>query len=99
MIIEAKCDEGIYLPTKFVDALQVSTPVFCVSPKIGTLRDLVNEYYVGYVCDNESVDDIKKTLIRLINDFRVNSIPIINKGSCSYFCDDNIKSLYEALLK
>lgn len=99
LIIEAECEEGIYLPTKFVDSLQVSTPVFCVSPSKGTLNDIVSEYSVGYVCNNEDVDDIKDKLIELLEDFRNEKIPVVDKRTAPYFFDDNIRKLYNKVLK
>lgn len=98
LIIEAVCEEGIYLPTKFVDSLQVSTPVFCVSPSVGTLRDLVSKYPVGYVSNNEDVDDIKDKLLKLFDDFRNEQIPIVDKRIAPYFFDDSIKELYAKVL-
>lgn len=44
LIIETTCEEGIYLPTKCVDAFQCSKPIFCVSPKIGTLGILLKNF-------------------------------------------------------
>lgn len=58
LIIETTCEEGIYLPTKCVDAFQCSKPIFCVSPKIGTLRDIVEKFHVGYISDIDNIDDV-----------------------------------------
>ena len=98
LIIEAICEEGIYLPTKFVDALQVSTPVFCVSPPKGTLRDLVEKYGVGYSCNNEDVESIKNSLYHLVCDYRSSTLPKINGDTAPYFFDKNVKLLLESCI-
>ena len=63
LIIEAICDEGIYLPTKVADSIQGGLPVFCVSPLKGTQHDLVDLYEIGYFADNTNIDDIYVKLI------------------------------------
>ena len=79
IIIEAECEEGIYLPTKFVDAIQSGLPVFCVSPFPGTLNDMVEKYAVGFYANNTSIDDVENKLINAYNDFLNKSLPEINK--------------------
>lgn len=98
VIIEAQCEEGIYLPTKFADAVQCQIPVFCVSPKIGTLHDLVDKYHNGYFSDNTSVESIKQELKKAINDYRNNDLPIISKSNMQYFFEENIINKFESLL-
>lgn len=98
LIIEAVCDEGIYLPTKFVDAMQSLTPVFCVSPKIGTLHDLLMQYHVGYHSDNTDVKDITEKLFNVITDFEKDMIPRIEEGIIPTFFNDYILRQYESIL-
>lgn len=98
LIIEAICEEGIYLPTKMVDAVQTSLPVFCVSPSVGTLRDVVEEYHVGYVADNTDVDSICDSLYHLINDFKEDKLPVVNKENVPYFFEDSIVGQYAKIL-
>ena len=97
LIIEAICEEGIYLPTKFVDALQSSTPVFCVSPVNGTLKDLVEKHHVGYACNNKDVHSIVTTLQRAIADFKNNKIPKIESQKVNCFFDKYIVEQYKDL--
>lgn len=98
LIIEAICDEGIYLPTKFVDALQTQTPVFCVSPVNGTLHDLTAQYSVGYSCDNTDVTDIENKLLTAIRDYKNNSLPIIKYSNVKCFFDNYILNQYKQIL-
>lgn len=98
LIIEAICEEGIYLPTKVVDSLQCQKPLFCVSPKEGVLYDLINKYHIGYVCDNTDVYSIRCEIKKLIVDYFSNNIPVVDLKSVAYFFDDNIKRLYSDLI-
>lgn len=98
LIIEAICEEGIYLPTKMVDAIQTNLPVFCVSPSEGTLKDLVDNYNIGYAADNTDCNSIIDALHHLINDFIDDKLPIINKNSIPYFFEDSIVRQYANIL-
>ena len=98
LIIEAECEEGIYLPTKFVDALQSHTPVLCVSPASGTLCDIVRRYNVGYVCDNTSVEDIERVLKQVVRDFENGAIPCVDLERTKCFFNDYILEQYRRIL-
>lgn len=98
LIIEAECEEGIYLPTKFVDAIQSGQPVFCVSPLPGTLNDMVEKYAVGFCANNTSIDDIETKLKKAYNDFLNKSLPEINKEKLNYFFEENIVSLFSSIM-
>ena len=98
LIIEAICEEGIYLPTKFVDALQCQTPVFCVSPVNGTLHDLVEKYPVGYFCDNTDPLDIEETLLNAILDFKKGALPNFKQSNVENFFENYILNQYKQIL-
>ena len=98
LIIEAVCEEGIYLPTKFVDALQTNVPVFCVSPKVGTLSDICAKYNVGYCCDNTKVQDIEEKLLKAIDDKIKSAMPIILGNTAEEFFNNYILKQYNSIL-
>lgn len=98
LIIEAICDEGIYLPTKFVDAVQISIPIFCVSPKNGTLPDMIKRYNIGYCCDNTSIEDISKALYKLFIDIGSHNVPKLESGVPSYFYESSIIRLFKSFI-
>ena len=98
IVIEAECDEGIYLPTKVVDSIQCQVPVFCISPKEGTQRDLINRYNIGYFADNSSVEDIEKILNTIIVDFENNNLPNIKSDNVSYFFEDEVVNRYMSII-
>lgn len=99
LIIEAICEEGIYLPTKFVDSIQCGLPVFCVSPREGTLKDMVDKYGVGYHCDNTSVIDVEDKLRAAYKDYLNRQLPVIDEVKVDYFFENNINSLFKSIIE
>lgn len=95
LIIEAICEEGIYLPTKVVDSIQCLLPLFCISPAIGTLNDLIKKNRIGYFSDNSSIDDITSKLKIMINDWEIDNLPVINLDLFLTFFEKNILLDYE----
>lgn len=98
VIIEAICDEGIYLPTKVVDSIQCGRPIFCVSPAVGTLNDIINKNDIGYCADNTSIDSIASVLLSIYSDFKNNRLPQITKEKVSYFFEDSVGEQYIHLI-
>lgn len=74
VIIEADCEEGIFLPTKVSDFLQMSIPIFAVSPQVGVLNDLYKNNQVSYFASVSNVDAIFNELVVLYKDFENNTI-------------------------
>lgn len=97
LVIEAECDEGIYLPTKVVDSFQCGVPIFCVSPETGVLNDIVSHQHVGYFSINTSVNSIRTALLRLISDYQNNKIPIVSKDTVPAFFEDAITEQYRKI--
>jgi glycosyltransferase involved in cell wall biosynthesis len=58
LIIEACCDKGIFLPSKFIDYIQNQQPILAVSPKTGTLNDFISKYNVGRAVNCNDVNEI-----------------------------------------
>lgn len=94
LIIEADCEEGIFLPTKVTDFMQYRKPIFAVSPKLGVLNDLYKEGYVYYFSDVRRVDDIYNSLLRIYNDFISNRIDAKGKVADSVFSEKAIVDQY-----
>lgn len=69
LIIEANCEEGIFMPTKVSDFVQCGKPVFAISPKQGVLNDLYNSNCITYFASVDDVDAIYNELVKLHNDF------------------------------
>ena len=71
ILIEAPCDEGIFLPTKIVDFMQVRIPVFAISPKVGILNDLYKKGNIGYFADCTDEQAIENELKKIISDYNI----------------------------
>ena len=97
IIIEAICNEGIYLPTKVVDAIQCAIPIFAISPNKGTLKDLIDTYKIGYFSHNESIFDIQEQIKNMINDFQNKNLPVIDHRKLSYFFEISILEQYDQI--
>ena len=69
VIIEAKCDEGIFLPTKVSDFMQTGTPIFARSPAQGVLNDLYRNGNIPYFASNESQDEIRAQIEKIYDSF------------------------------
>ena len=69
VIIEASCEEGIFLPTKVSDYMQSGIPIMAVSPKTGVLNDLYRSKNIPYYADVNDVESIHLELEEIYNDF------------------------------
>lgn len=69
MIIEANCKEGIFLPTKVGDYMQISVPMFAISPCEGNLYDLYREGYVHFFANVASPNSICDELLKCYHSF------------------------------
>jgi hypothetical protein len=58
LVIEAPCGEGIFMPSKVADVVQTGRPVLAISPRVGTLADLLGELGGGIAVDNTSSDEV-----------------------------------------
>lgn len=81
VIIEARCEEGIFLPTKVSDFMQAGIPIFAISPSRGILNDLFSNGNIPYYASNEDIAGIESEIDRIYHDFmsesgcHSNSIP------------------------
>ncbi len=99
LIVETSCDEGIYLPTKCVDAFQCAKPIFCVSPKVGTLRDIVEKSRVGYISDIDDAEDVVLQIKSMLKDFKGAQFHKISKNTVPAFFEDYIAEQYNKILE
>lgn len=65
VLVEAPCEEGIFLPSKLVDYAQTGRPILAASPKIGTVADLLAKHGGGIVADTSSCESIVEALTTL----------------------------------
>lgn len=87
VILEANCNEGIFLPTKVSDFMQEKIPIFSVSPKIGVLNDLYQRGDVSYFATVSDVDSIYDALVSIYRDFHTG---LLKESTC--ICDDYLST-------
>lgn len=69
VIVEAKCEEGIFLPTKVSDFMQSGIPIFAISPAKGVLNDLFINGNIPYFASNEDETRIMQEIERIYTDY------------------------------
>lgn len=74
LVIEIQEGEGIFLPSKVADIVQTGTPILALSPRIGTVPDLLQHSGGGIAVDGSSVEDICSALVRLHQAWRDGSL-------------------------
>lgn len=70
LVIEAPCDNGIYLPAKFVDYVQTGRPILAVTPRESTLNDVISSFGGGLAVNCQSSEDIAKGLLELYSSWK-----------------------------
>lgn len=68
VIIEAKWEEGVFLPTKVSDFMMMGKRVFTISPQNGLMHDLYNQGYITYYADVANSLSIKQELEKIVRD-------------------------------
>lgn len=84
MLIEAACEEGIFLPSKVSDYMQNSKPIMALSPKIGVIHDMYLDGYINYFANITDANSIANSLEILYSDFMNCNIHINNSGIDRY---------------
>lgn len=70
LLIEACCEEGIFFPSKFVDYVQTGRPILAVSPRRGTIADVLAADGGGIAADCTSPESVADALARLDDAWR-----------------------------
>jgi len=70
LIIEAPVENGIFLPSKFVDCVQCRRPILAISPKQGTVADLLIRHGGGLIADCTSPEEIAQAFSLLYSTWR-----------------------------
>ena len=96
VIIEADCEEGIFLPTKVSDFMQTSTPIFAVSPQSGVLNDLYRDSSIPYYADVRDANAIYNQIKKIYNDFKNKTIRS-NKEYVNEMTADYVVEMYKSI--
>ncbi|MBC8591748.1 glycosyltransferase [Oscillospiraceae bacterium N12] len=94
LIVEAQCNEGIFLPTKVTDFMQCHKPIFAVSPSVGVLNDMYNNGFVQYFADVTDIDSIANTLENIYSDFSNDKLTNVVLRPNSEFSEKQIIEQY-----
>lgn len=70
VLLEAECDTGIFMPSKFVDYLQAGRPILAISPARGCIAENMKHFPIGEFADVRSVEAIAGALQRMADKFR-----------------------------
>jgi len=60
--VDAPCEEGVFLPSKFVDYIRTGRPILAVTPRAGTLSDIVSAHGGGIAADCRSYESVRSAL-------------------------------------
>ena len=101
LIIEASCDEGIFFPSKFVDFIQTGRPILAVSPRNGTLFDILSEHGGGLAVDCTSADDVARGITDLYTAWKTGELEKRYNSSRlkNLFCAETILTAYTAVIE
>lgn len=94
MIIEAPCEEGIFLPTKVTDFIQYKKTIFAVSPHTGVLNDLYKQGIVSYFANVNDTTVIYETIKEIYTDFINKNIKQANLEPIYNFSEEAIINQY-----
>jgi glycosyltransferase involved in cell wall biosynthesis len=98
LVIEAPCEEGVFLPSKVADYACLGKPILAVSPPIGTLNDLLSDCGGGLCVDNRSSVKIADGLRTLYCRWRENRRDVPDGEKLRHmFSPDAVASMYERL--
>lgn len=101
LVLEAPYEEGIYLPSKFVDYVQTGRPILAISPKIGTVKDILSEHGGGIAVDCTSAREIENALNDLCCHWEKNTLDDVYSSDRLYplFAPENIISSYTKIFE
>lgn len=78
VLIEAPCENGVFLPSKIIDYAQAGRPVLSVSPATGVMHDLLKEHGGGLHADNLSAASVEAAMEQFVALWRENRLNDIN---------------------
>lgn len=70
VVLEAPCEEGIYLPAKFIDYVQNKRPILAITPKNSEVAGIISSYGGGIAVDCLSVKEIALALTQMYENWK-----------------------------
>lgn len=74
VVIEAESEEGIFLPSKFVDCVQTGRPILAVSPTASTLADIISMNGGGIAADCSSSTAVSEAIKTLYIEWKAGTL-------------------------
>jgi glycosyltransferase involved in cell wall biosynthesis len=95
VLIEADMKEGIFLPSKLVDYLSAGKPVLALSPRVGVINDMAEQFGILRV-DTGDVEGVRKAIGNLYQNFRNHTLAAVapSPKQISQFEPRNIASVF-----
>jgi glycosyltransferase involved in cell wall biosynthesis len=100
ILIEAPCAEGIFLPSKLVDYAQAGRPILAISPRAGTVRDLLDETGAGIAVDCLSPVEVAQGIGNMYHSFKAGTLgtEFPTERLWNRFAPEAVAELYEDLV-
>jgi hypothetical protein len=101
VVIEMEAEEGIFLPSKVADYVTVGRPILAVSPKTGTMADLLSRFGGGVVADCASPEKIAEGIELLYESWQSGRLQLdFDTGRLKkLFSKSTVVSQYQELFK
>ncbi len=96
LLIEAKLDEGIFLPSKIADYIQADKPIIALSPAEGVAHDLHIDGQIEYFADVTSPQQVASVIGQVYGDFLAGKLKRRDK-SVSFFSEDSVYQIHERI--
>lgn len=94
LLIEADCEEGIFLPSKISDYFQNNKPIFGISPANGVINDMFNDNLIDYFGDVRNDIQVSDALAKIYNDYLNDELGIGNKD-LSFFRNESVLNFHK----
>jgi glycosyltransferase involved in cell wall biosynthesis len=101
VIIEAPLTEGIFMPGKLVDYVQIGRPILALSPVVGTINDIVSKHGGGIAVNCQSPDLVARALRTLHEHWSEGNLNRLYGSTrlASLFSEERVLGLYMDLFE
>jgi hypothetical protein len=101
VIVEAPVEEGIFLPSKFVEYVQAGLPILALSPPVGTISEILAKHGGGIAVDGRSSDAVAGAIQRLYEHWKCGTLDRSFGSSrlLGLFGEETILSMYQELFR
>jgi glycosyltransferase involved in cell wall biosynthesis len=101
VIIEAPLEEGIFMPSKISDYVQIGRPILALTPTIGTIVDIFSKHGGGIAVDCQSPEHVAQALQKLYVHWKAGMLNNIYSSSAliNFLGEGQVLQLYLDLFK